>query len=636
MLSFIFPAYGMAAIDPDPEMPLERMIGVHYEGFLAEAEFYEALRPGWSRYDLPFTPDNFVNLFGLVVSPDTKLPMLDAEGNYQYEEGRPRIETKRVAYADENGQAREVVLVHKRTVDGRPELPIAIRIDDEGRLDASLVPEEALLVLRQREKKTARELIRTIHTESKDALIELLDGKGIAEDREYILQNLARRLEEKPEEDASSYVLILARRRGYHIGARERRDERLQAIIRGTIERVRPRSATFEGTASPDILIGVPLSENIAEQREKITEAAIRAQRTIPESVGIVFYADTGDERFNLARLQTKAARLGVGLVVPISRTVRGEDLVTVIENGLLIQFSKERHELAHPRVENVESLRETREKLASLSPVTWEAMPPREQAEMRQRVAERLNACGVSPIYSELTSVLSIHNLRMTEVSNQTGLGSLSPRAQAYVENPENIPRASLIRVDSEAEVKFQAEAHRRRNPKNNKLKIILALDDADVVAKWKDAKTRKAMLETMGIEEALLSADDVIVMSEQEANMLSPSEIYNRYLAEYQVSEVGIADTRRERNLSPEDIRLLKEAVFVEYVDVATAWVYDVILEIRAHRFADTGIPGVERHAEGLRQGVLWFVLPPAKGIDMNELRKEIELYRKVLTAL
>jgi len=259
---------------------------------------------------------------------------------------------------------------------------------------------------------------------------------------------------------------------------------------------------------------------------------------------------------------------------------------------------------------------------------VPIDAATLRQMQAMLARVAERL------PVTMSLrTEELSLYNYTWKVLSNKTSIKSLTDITNRYIENNENEKRAHLIRINEPGELKIQAEAHRTRHPEKHELKVMLALRDAKEVEALQSPKAIQEMLEKMDIDEKTLKADNVIVVTQDTADSYSINAIYEEYLSDYRPENIAIADlVKKGRALTAEDEKLLKKAVFVEYEGIATSLVYDITLELMAHKKLDPGIPYVSRKVRKL----LWFTLPAIiRGKEARQLEEKLKQYRKILIA-
>jgi len=244
------------------------------------------------------------------------------------------------------------------------------------------------------------------------------------------------------------------------------------------------------------------------------------------------------------------------------------------------------------------------------------------------KRIIERIPS-----IRSMRTSELSVYNMRMTRIARNTSLQSFTPKTEGYLKEARE-PHIVSIAANSLGELKFLAEAHRERmslarrlDPKAAPitLQVRLAVREADSLKI--NNNTKQSLLKRMEIDD-IVDVDKLILINETEKEALTTQDIYNRFIdkTKYKAENVAIVDTvKEERALGtiPQGI------VFMEYEGIATSQVYDVILELLAHKTEAPAISGLERYRE-------WFrFLPRIAQADMDRIRKEMEQYKKVLMA-
>jgi hypothetical protein len=129
-----------------------------------------------------------------------------------------------------------------------------------------------------------------------------------------------------------------------------------------------------------------------------------------------------------------------------------------------------------------------------------------------------------------------------------------------------------------------------------------------------------------------------EVTVLTRKEANSQTLRGIYDNYAASYTADQVVIADSAQSRAAREKDI-LDEGLILMEYEGMATTEVYDMMLELMAHR-NDTEqekaafiermrTAGLDIEKEG------WFVFKPVTLIDLEQLREEMEQYHTIMIA-
>ena len=178
-------------------------------------------------------------------------------------------------------------------------------------------------------------------------------------------------------------------------------------------------------------------------------------------------------------------------------------------------------------------------------------------------------------------------------------------------------------INVGTEYELKTQVEAYRKRDPKKIKLKIRLALDGEKVSKAEIDRMNanKLQLLKNMEIED-IIGVDDIEITTRQEMN----ADTVKRDLEGYDPANIAVVDTVNsgyKREDLPENI------IYMQYQNVATAKMFDTVIQVMAHEGDITGI------AKGLveKVGNMYIFLPEIEEFDLGVLVKEIERYREVL---
>ncbi|MGB3056582.1 MAG: HEAT repeat domain-containing protein [Candidatus Omnitrophota bacterium] len=231
--------------------------------------------------------------------------------------------------------------------------------------------------------------------------------------------------------------------------------------------------------------------------------------------------------------------------------------------------------------------------------------------------------------------SELSVYNMRLTNNVKMHTSRSLSPQTVGYILDAQTKSILS-IRANSLGEVKLLAEAHRKRMEQAGysdikaapvKLQVRLAVKEEDKLVLQDTAEVKQPLLQKMEIDD-VLGVEDLVMVDENAADKQTVKDIY-KGIKGYDAENIAIVESARagrENETIPEDI------VFMEYEGMATSMVYDVTLTLIA-KDVDAARVLAKLNPKRDKQGRVWFSLPPVKGIDTGELRKEIEHYHEFL---
>lgn len=136
LMEFLIGTYGMLYAKGEP---LEPRILQHYRLFKAQFDTMQKERAGWDGHSkLPFTPDDFAEVFGLAIDPETKEPKADESGNPVFREGTPELNIRCIT-----SDSKKIFIIRKLK-NGKLGLPVALTMDEDGKMDLDMVPDEAL------------------------------------------------------------------------------------------------------------------------------------------------------------------------------------------------------------------------------------------------------------------------------------------------------------------------------------------------------------------------------------------------------------------------------------------------------------------------------------------------------------
>jgi len=255
-------------------------------------------------------------------------------------------------------------------------------------------------------------------------------------------------------------------------------------------------------------------------------------------------------------------------------------------------------------------------------------------KVKLRQFIKENITY----PVMMSEIHDLSLYNLNLTSTADRImSLRDLTVKTKDALDN-ERIDGKMLLRADSLGELKMLAETHRARMAKGVKVHVRLVLDDKEA-SMLKEGNNLANTLKNMEIDD--LTSDGkfgVTVLTRKEANSQTLRGMYDNYAAGYTADQVAIADSVKSRAAREKDI-LDEGLILMEYEGLATTEVYDMMLELMAHR-NDTEQEkaafiemmknvGLDIGKEG------WFVFKPAAPIDPEQLREEIEQYHAIMIA-
>ncbi|MGB2705616.1 MAG: nucleoside-diphosphate kinase [Candidatus Omnitrophota bacterium] len=377
----------------------------------------------------------------------------------------------------------------------------------------------------------------------------------------------------------------------------------------GTVERCRtlardlPAIFTAEA-ATAGIIIGVAgISEDTAYNVNK-------------EIAGIKLVALNGkNEKENLEKLEEARKTYGAYASGIVEAGVTGEKELRNIVEELRNAIEKEDRRLfvlANPEIAKLTS--ETIKDIAGIEQIL-------------SRIIERIPV-----IRSMRTAELSVYELRIDRIAKAHQVISrdaLLAQKLARIKESGKTKVASF-RAHNVAELRWLANEHREALQKYGKenypVELHIRLVDENVTEKNLDR-----VLELAGVSDVITR--DNITLTDGD----TLAEIYaliQKQFGEVEAKNVAIGDVRDLKL----DKKLLKDILYVNMPasEGIVSQLYPVIVELIANnnarpRLMPQGVGVLEQPEAGL----FYFIFKPIRPINMEELRREIEQYEKVLIA-
>ncbi|MCK4462702.1 MAG: hypothetical protein KAU58_00130, partial [Candidatus Omnitrophica bacterium] len=384
--------------------------------------------------------------------------------------------------------------------------------------------------------------------------------------------------------------------------------------------KTKSRKSQLQFESTPDIIVCIPASTFTDQERITIVKHIKKTSEKLAETVEVAFFEDTQNEIENIRCVSAIAKEKGAKMVVPVRPDISMEGLIEELEGGFLELVSRDLFKVLNP---DLAMLEDTHTMLMDSS---------------RVRVLQERLTKVLPPIVSRNLATLSVFsmNTRMTNITrNMTNSLKLTEVTSKHIKS--NQEEVISIGVNSLGEVKMLAETHRdmiekHRGATFGKLQIRLT------VHKGEESKinesTKQRLLKRMEIDD-ILSVNDLVLVSEEEAKRLTLSEIYEKYLKTngYDKERIAIADSlRKYRTLTPDDKKLLNSVLFMEYEGIATPHAYYVLLELKAHKHTENM---KEFNIQQSNKVLLHFILPRIKGINTEQIRGEYRRYSEIAVA-
>ena len=368
----------------------------------------------------------------------------------------------------------------------------------------------------------------------------------------------------------------------------------------------------------PRIMLGIPVPARPfaynESQRTILLKSVSKVSRSLPEEFIVEYFPEQGDARKNLDYLNGIRKEKGADFAVPIEMNFVNDVMSAIpgidIElKEFLTEMSRVFFQLANP---DIAKLDETRTHL----------MNPEELKQIQKRLSKAL-----PPLAAQRLLELDIYNTRMENVAKKLAIQELSVEAKAYIGNEGRAKRAISVRADSLGEAKLLAEAHEKRAkiakrlnveaiPLKLQIRLTLTTDEKSRFEKNRDELLRLMDIKT---DDASYPIDIVVVDAADSDRAIE--RISAQFRDEYKLGNAAIVDSvKADRTAIPRGV------LFIEYEDeFVTSYHYDAAIELMAN-------PDEPKWSERFKD---WFKIKPMERIDINQLRREIEHYEKVLTA-
>jgi len=359
------------------------------------------------------------------------------------------------------------------------------------------------------------------------------------------------------------------------------------------------------------MLIGVPVSEGI--DREAVASIITAAASEIGETIEIVYFTDTGDDVENTRKVEHLAQEKGALMALPLKTDILARTDLEELLRQHLVESGRQLFRLVNPKIADLNETRAEvmdRNKLAGIMAMLAVIIP---------------HVASIRTMDS-----LDAYNKRMTGLSGRTTKPKVKSSAIDCLKEKKDEKRIVSIRSSSLGEAKLLAEAHRERVRQADvkdalklQLRIVLDKDDKKLV----DSITTGELLKKMELDD-MMEQDILEVIIEDMENAKDMRQVTQELVEKGYIAEnIAIVDNyKKDRSDIPENV------VVVEYKGIATSYVYDAAVVLMTRRnVEEESLSGVKRPNKSL----LWFILPEMAGIDVEELRQEIESYREVLMA-
>ena len=347
------------------------------------------------------------------------------------------------------------------------------------------------------------------------------------------------------------------------------------------------------------VLVGIPGITSATEQAN-IRKEIEAAQKRISERIEVIFFEDRGDKA-NLEHVSKLARASGAAMGVPVRRGITADEFINELRAGFMDEVSSSLFKLVNA---DIATLDETRERLSNMTDKEREAIVRR-----FERVIPR--------IASEEMATMSLYsmNIRM-----RTAVHSYAShhRLDAAFADESRESDLKIAVVHSAAEVKPLVEAHRG---KKGFLGVALIPTEEEA----KKGITKEGILRSEEIDDMPGSMELMIV--DKSMTLAHLKDIFAGTAAEKTgraVGRIAMAD-RSDDSRTANDIP--QGVTFLEYEDFAGPHVYYALCEA-VTKPEDTDHLTIEWLA---KKG--WFRV--IKRVDLEQLRREIEQYEKVLVA-
>jgi len=365
------------------------------------------------------------------------------------------------------------------------------------------------------------------------------------------------------------------------------------------------------------ILVGISdagKEENINIVKQSITEN----MKTLGEKVMVETFPDQGDEISNYEYVKKLAGERRAEIGIPVSNSFIESAVSRSAIDGAVTEFltavSRDYFRLTNP---DIAKLDETRIVL----------MNEDELSKILARLSKVL-----PPAVAQKMLALDAYNMRMVSIAHKIAMPKLSTQTTAFIRESREDHILSM-RADSPGEMKLLAEEHRSKMKLAGKeeppvrLQIRLtAINDSE---KQKILSDREVYLKLMDIDD-VLKPDDLLVLTKEDADRMTVSRIREsirgQYGDTYDAKHIAVIDSIREGR--SEDIA--EGLIFMEYEGIANPRVYDAAIKLIAERPNPQETPPPEFYVSESKR---WFILPKAREIDFEQLKREIEHYNEII---